>query len=354
MSAVVDVVEPRRAPDHSGATISIVLPVYNAAPYLTDAVRSVVLQTLASWELVIVDDGSTDGSGAIADALAAGDPRIRVLHQRNGGVSRARNAGLAATRATEAVIFLDADDVWESGVLERLSAELASRPDAVAVYGLPRQFETGRPPWPSSPERAYGRRRRAVRGRWRTEVATSAPAGYEVLCIWPCVITGGQMLIRRAAICYDEPFVPDIFSQDWLFWLRLSLRGELVPVDEFVIRKRERHDSLSRSPRFGQAELIVRRLLIDLPEMNSARVETARIGHRCAALERLTWASKDVRGGHPVKSAKNVRHAVLEFVKYARMRRTYMCRIAELAAAERSPSPWRAGQTSVVEGPSCC
>lgn len=99
--------------------ISIIMPVYNTAPYLGEAVSSVLAQSWPDWELVITDDGSTDGSAGICDDWAARDSRIRVFHQENGGVSRARNRALAESRG-EYVCFLDSDDYWEASCLKTL------------------------------------------------------------------------------------------------------------------------------------------------------------------------------------------------------------------------------------------
>lgn len=87
--------------------VSIIIPVYNCAEYLAACVGSVL--TAGAQELILVDDGSTDGSAALCDTLAAGDARIRVIHQANGGVSAARNAGLDAATG-DWIGFADADD----------------------------------------------------------------------------------------------------------------------------------------------------------------------------------------------------------------------------------------------------
>jgi glycosyltransferase involved in cell wall biosynthesis len=316
-------------------TVSIVLPAYNVESYLEAAVASVGEQTLETWQLVIVDDGSTDATGALADALARADDRITVVHQPNGGVSRARNAGLARSDPrTEAVVFLDADDVWEPDALEILTAALDRRPDAAAVYGFPRLFDDVHTPRPEHIEDAPGQARHAVRGRRRARVPVDAPASFEVLCVWPCIMTGGQLLIRRTAFPDAAPFEPDILSQDWLFWLRLSLRGDIAPVQEFVIRKRERSDSLMRSSRFGEAESIVRRKLIGGPELTSERLEVARNGHRWATAERLSWAWSDVRRRQFVTAAKHVRQFVLAAVACLRMGDEYRARIRAARAVE--------------------
>ena len=97
--------------------ISVIVPVYNTARYLARCLDSIAAQTFADWECICVDDGSTDESGAMLDAYAAKDSRFVVLHQENGGVSRARNAGLDAARG-EWIAFVDSDDWVEPETYE--------------------------------------------------------------------------------------------------------------------------------------------------------------------------------------------------------------------------------------------
>ncbi len=89
--------------------ISIIVPVYNTEKYLDQCIQSVLAQTYTNWELLLIDDGSTDSSGAICDRYAEQDSRIRVFHKPNGGVSSARNLGLDNARG-EWITFVDSDD----------------------------------------------------------------------------------------------------------------------------------------------------------------------------------------------------------------------------------------------------
>lgn len=97
--------------------ISIVVPVYNVEPYLAQCIESILRQTYKDFELILVDDGSPDHSGAICDEFAARDTRIRVIHQTNGGVSKARNAGIDIAIG-EWICFVDADDILTPKYLE--------------------------------------------------------------------------------------------------------------------------------------------------------------------------------------------------------------------------------------------
>ena len=108
------------------------MPLYNKAPYVRKAVESVVGQTLADWELVVVDDGSTDGSAAVVEQIT--DPRIRLVRlEKNGGVGAARNCGVSES-SSPWICFLDADDWWEPTFLEEMTGLIARYPDA-GIYG---------------------------------------------------------------------------------------------------------------------------------------------------------------------------------------------------------------------------
>ena len=97
--------------------ISVVVPVYNVERYLHRCVDSILAQTLSDIELILVDDGSPDGSGAICDEYVEKDRRVRVIHKPNGGVSSARNAGIEAAQG-KWLCFVDSDDYIDKTYLE--------------------------------------------------------------------------------------------------------------------------------------------------------------------------------------------------------------------------------------------
>lgn len=99
--------------------ISVIIPVYNVAPYLKKCLDSVCMQTHDNLEIIIVDDGSTDESGTVCDDYADRDPRIIVIHKENGGLSDARNAGMAIASG-DYIGFVDSDDWIETDMYERL------------------------------------------------------------------------------------------------------------------------------------------------------------------------------------------------------------------------------------------
>lgn len=113
--------------------ISVIVPVYNVQQYLPQCVESILAQTYQRLEIILVDDGSTDGSGRLCDALAQRDERVRVIHKPNGGLSDARNAGTEACNG-EFIFYLDSDDYLEQDAIMAL-VRIQSESHAEVVIG---------------------------------------------------------------------------------------------------------------------------------------------------------------------------------------------------------------------------
>lgn len=119
---------------------SIVIPVFNAADTLIETIETIRAQTCADWEVILVDDGSTDGSRALVSTIAA-DPRFRAVRNPGKGPSAARNYGVACARG-KIIAFCDADDLWEADKLDRVAA-MFKRTDVSAVFGKVAFYPTG-------------------------------------------------------------------------------------------------------------------------------------------------------------------------------------------------------------------
>lgn len=121
--------------------VSIVMPAYNAGQYIAETIASVQAQTMPDWELVVTDDGSTDQTAAVVEALAAGDPRIRLYRQQNGRQGKARNLALKHAKAGW-IAFLDADDLWHPEKLSRQFAVVEAHPEAELVFTAGISFDS--------------------------------------------------------------------------------------------------------------------------------------------------------------------------------------------------------------------
>lgn len=122
--------------------ISIIVPIYNIAPYLRECLDSILAQTFANWECICVDDGSSDESGTIVEEYARADARFRPVHKINGGEGSARNAGLELAKG-EWICFLDGDDIWHRSFLEDINrmVDADSRIDMASV--MQQNFQDG-------------------------------------------------------------------------------------------------------------------------------------------------------------------------------------------------------------------
>lgn len=125
-----------------GPLISIIVPVYNVEPYLRKCLDSIVNQSYKNLDIIIIDDGSTDGGGGICDEYKANDGRIRVVHQKNSGLSAARNVGLDIARG-EYVQFVDSDDWIEDTTCETILSIAIEKKADIVCFGYNELFPSG-------------------------------------------------------------------------------------------------------------------------------------------------------------------------------------------------------------------
>jgi GT2 family glycosyltransferase len=211
--------------------VSVVIPVHNGEKYLAQAIESVLGQTFRDFELLIVDDGSTDGTAAIIRRFAEGDRRVRILTQENRGVAAAGNRGLHEAGA-KWVARLDADDVFLPEKLERQVAFLRRNPDAQIVGTLASFINhAGRPLGLVGTEGPY----------------TTAEFYRLVREDRPIYFVNSSTLMRRETVLsiggYREPFAP---AEDVDLWIRMMEQGHLMlKVPEPLLLYRLHGDSLT-------------------------------------------------------------------------------------------------------------
>jgi glycosyltransferase involved in cell wall biosynthesis len=215
-------------------TISIIMPCHNAADHLSASVGSVLEQTFADWELIAIDDGSSDGTLAWLQAQA--DTRIRTQSQSNQGVSTARNAGLAAARG-DYVAFLDADDTWSPDFLETMLAALQTRPAAVLAYcgwqHLRPSGNHGEPFIPPDYETPH-----------KAEALLAS-------CRWPI----HAALVRREAVLAADGFDSTLKNaEDFALWLRVGTTAPIVQVPK-VLAFYHQHEGEQASDNRARAAL---------------------------------------------------------------------------------------------------
>ena len=188
--------------------VSVIMPLYNKAPYVEKALRSVVNQSYKDWEVVVVDDGSTDGSADVVQPFL-GD-KCHLLSQRNAGVAVARNRGVEATEG-ELLAFLDADDWWKPTFLEEMVRFADAYPEASLWASNYWYFKPG-----------------------KTRVAVDLPTGYfsypkayvnnAAMPVWT-----GAVLMRRDAFERVVGFPASIrLGEDFLVWSAVALHDKMA------------------------------------------------------------------------------------------------------------------------------
>ena len=229
--------------------ISIVVPAYNAERFLQRTIASALAQTMPRWEMVIVDDGAIDGTSALADALAQGDERIRVLHQKNGGLSNARNNGASATDASVPyLIFLDADDLWLPDTLEMLLMELESHAEWGGVYALGEYIDENDQMIRLGELEAWcsNRLRVSENHAHRQRIPAESVTEFGMISMRNYVPSSGAMLLRREDFRLAGGFKEDLRSlEDWHQWVRMSLRKPFGYIPKVLYRYRRHGSNMS-------------------------------------------------------------------------------------------------------------
>ena len=241
----------------------VVVPVFNGAAFVEGAVRSALAQTYRDLEVVVVNDGSTDDTPTVVERLAAEDPRVRVVHQENRGLSEARNAGIAASRGAY-LAFLDADDWLTPTKFATQVTALDAEPEIDLVYGEVRYVDV-----------AAGRTWDPLRG--------APPLPFERLLVYRNWFAPPAPLLRRRLVERVGGFDPGFRAvEDWDYWLRCLRHTEFRFVAGVVARYRLHPGQMHRDrPRMEQAH----RRLVD---KHFADDRTARRRHE--AFRRLSDA----------------------------------------------------------------
>ncbi len=206
-------------------TISVIIPAYNATRTILETLHSVQQQTILDFEIIVINDGSTDD--LLAQLKSVNDPRLTVFSYENGGLSVARNRGL--THATgEFIAFLDADDLWTPDKLELQLAALQTHPEAGVAYSWTYYMDN--------------------LGQSFHVDKTVTPSGnvYADLLVCNFLAHGSNPLIRRTAIDSVGEFDTSLLSaEDWDYWLRLAATWEFVLVPKAQIFYRQSSSSMS-------------------------------------------------------------------------------------------------------------
>jgi len=260
---------------------SVVVPAFNAERTLPCALRSVLNQVERDFEVVVVDDGSTDGTGAVARAM--GDERLRVVRQDNAGLPAARNAGIAAARG-EFVSFLDADDAWMPNYLMLMGSALAARRNAALAYCDAWVFQ----------DRTGRVRRQSFFERRHPRVQVPAdPKEFLLLHLRGNFFYVGTT-VRRSVLIELGGFREDMTSlEDYELWLRIEAAGHrVVEVPEkLALYRSSAHQMSKNSARMNENLLHMLDLIEQRPDL-PAGAHAIIAARRAAAQRGLVGATR--------------------------------------------------------------
>jgi len=207
------------------ATISIIIPAYNAAATIAETIASVLAQSFQDWELIIVNDGSLDNTLEVVGQFQ--DDRIQVFSYPNARQATSRNRGIAKSTG-EYLSFLDADDLWSPDKLAAQYQALQSHPQAGVAYSWTNCIDS---------------QGNFVRRGSHTSVQGNV---YAALLLVDFIESGSNPLVRRSLLEQVGGFDPDLgAAEDWDLWIRLAAQTEFVPVSQPQIFYRLRANSWS-------------------------------------------------------------------------------------------------------------
>lgn len=221
------------------ACISVIVPCYNASAWIASSLRSVLAQDWPSLEVLVVDDGSTDGS---VELVRERFPEVKVLQQQNAGAAAARNTGIQAARG-DWVAFVDADDWWAPGKLRAQMDLLSSHPEA-------RMCCSAWQVWPSDePEPDPGLRQRLDLfdpgdGQGRSAAGWIYPELLVGCCVWTSTVLARTELLRQLG-GFDAGLK---IGEDYDLWLRASRLTPIVRVQRPLALYRQHPHSLTKQP----------------------------------------------------------------------------------------------------------
>lgn len=303
-------------------SVSIVVPCYNGAAFVSETIASVRKQTMKDWHLVVIDDGSTDGTSEVARVASDGDDRIDIVRQENKGLSGARMSGLNyLDNGSRYVIFLDADDLWVPTTLFDMVQVLDAQPDCVAVFGDEQIIDVNSVV--SESYVPYGKQgifcldgRRIRRKHNVRELSMWDIAG-------PCPIkTAGACLVRRSAIEAGQCAFDQSFShcEDLDFWFQIAQFGNIAYLPKTVLQYRQHSSNMSKQYDLmrSQRELFYVKNRECLSRNGSAVFRRLRAFAMYGYDARLCgrWCSDSVRRGDYIDAARFLRRAAVFQIRY--------------------------------------
>jgi glycosyltransferase involved in cell wall biosynthesis len=288
-----------------------IVPLYNHARYIGPALDSILAQSHQDWEAVVVDDGSTDDSGKIADDYAARHPQIRVVHQRNAGLPAARNTGIRHARGTW-MALLDSDDLWLPDTLSHFAQFIQGHTRAQFIYGYYHRLNADGTITQLSP------------------VAQEGPQGAGELF--------GRMFLNPSCVCFRRSLVDEVgyfdeslpLNEDYDLFLKIGLRTQYWPINHPTTLRRRHDNNLSKES--GRSRMIeIRTLERFLDRLGGRQVITSELARQRLARMYYTAGRLYFRSGCFLQATESLEAAMQHAGSLKTLSLLMLCRLLRFA-----------------------
>ena len=208
--------------------VSVIIPTYNSATFLPETIESVLAQTYEDYEIIVVDDGSTDSTKEVLDPYS---DKIKYIYQQNHGAGSARNTGIKHSQG-EYIAFLDADDIWLPEKLHIQANYLDNNPEIAMVYSQSLRI-------------SVGGKSLSKKSRDR-----NLPSGevFNKLFLRNFILTCTAVMVRKRVLntigLFNESLIT---SEDWDLWLRIAREFKVSGIGKYLCKRRQLSESLSRN-----------------------------------------------------------------------------------------------------------
>lgn len=210
------------------AMVSVIMPTFNRSDLISHAINSVLRQVYKNWELIIVDDGSSDNTKDVVRSFSEKDSRIRYFYQNNQGQSVARNSGIEQSRG-EFIAFLDSDNEWESNRLLLGVNELVKNPNVALCYGNAISIDI-------NGNELHRRNMRRCSGLIFPKLLVDN------------FISMNSVLVRKSVLNSSRPFnEKNRLDEDYELWLNMSVNNQFFFVNQYIVRYRIEGERISNN-----------------------------------------------------------------------------------------------------------
>lgn len=297
--------------------LSIIIPLYNSQKYIRTTIESVLQQTYPHWELILVNDGSTDNTRDIVEPYVRKYRSISYYEKDNGGIADARNFGLTSLNSeSESVMFLDHDDCLVPDAIETLIEAWYHNTGMIGAHGMQSFIDADGKRYRGTDGEIWSMDRHAVIKGKLTALPVSSPTSFPSSAYHNCMASPGVAIIHKRYIqktgFFDQDMTP---CDDWDYWLRLLELGNISFLNKVTLLHRRHEDNISNDVvTMDLATKKVRRKhrssMIFSSEHRRIMTYSSRFWFQNLARTQWRQARAELTVGHIIRSMKHVTHAI--------------------------------------------